>query len=63
VLLFDLNIDRLRAADQIYRGQLRTVASNAFEIERGARRRHGHRRRAYPGRQGADAGGADLGVL
>jgi alanine dehydrogenase len=34
VLLLDRNIDRLRAVDQIYRGQLRTVASNAFEIER-----------------------------
>ena len=34
VLLLDLNIDRLRAVDQIYRGQLQTVASNAFEIER-----------------------------
>ena len=34
VSVLDLNIDRLRAVDQIYRGQLRTVASNAFEIER-----------------------------
>jgi alanine dehydrogenase len=34
VLLLDRNIDRLRAVDQIYRGQLQTVASNAFEIER-----------------------------
>jgi len=34
VLLLDLNIDRLRAVDQIYRGQLQTIASNAFEIER-----------------------------
>jgi alanine dehydrogenase len=34
VLLLDLNIDRLRAADQIYRGQIQTVASNAFQIER-----------------------------
>jgi alanine dehydrogenase len=34
VLLLDLNIDRLRAVDHIYRGQLQTVASNAFEIER-----------------------------
>ncbi|MBV9447590.1 MAG: alanine dehydrogenase [Streptosporangiaceae bacterium] len=34
VLLLDLNIDRLRAVDQIYRGQLRTIASNTFEIER-----------------------------
>src|SRR6266702_5083045 len=32
VLLLDLNIDRLRAVDQIYRGQIQTVASNAFEI-------------------------------
>src|SRR6202050_1150599 len=34
VLLLDRNIDRLRAVDQIYRGQLQTIASNAFEIER-----------------------------
>ena len=34
VLLLDRNIDRLRAVDQIYRGQIQTVASNAFEIER-----------------------------
>jgi alanine dehydrogenase len=34
VLLLDRNIDRLRTVDQIYRGQVRTVASNAFEIER-----------------------------
>ena len=34
VLLLDRNIDRLRAVDQIYRGQVQTVASNAFEIER-----------------------------
>ena len=34
VLLLDLNVDRLRAVDQIYRGQIQTVASNAFEIER-----------------------------
>jgi len=34
VLLLDRNIDRLRAVDQIYRGQVQTVASNAYEIER-----------------------------
>ncbi len=34
VRLLDLSIDRLRAVDQIYRGQVQTVASNAFEIER-----------------------------
>jgi alanine dehydrogenase len=34
VFLLDLNIDRLRAVDQIYRGQVQTIASNAFEIER-----------------------------
>jgi alanine dehydrogenase len=34
VLLLDLNVDRLRGVDQIYRGQIQTVASNAFEIER-----------------------------
>ncbi|GAA1513970.1 alanine dehydrogenase [Sphaerisporangium rubeum] len=34
VLILDKNIDRLRQADTIYRGHLRTVASNAYEIER-----------------------------
>jgi alanine dehydrogenase len=34
VLLLDNNINRLRAADAIYRGHLQTVASNAFEVER-----------------------------
>ncbi|ONI72239.1 alanine dehydrogenase [Kribbella sp. ALI-6-A] len=34
VQLFDRNIARLREADKIYQGHLRTVASNAFEIER-----------------------------
>ena len=34
VSVLDLNIDRLRAVDQIYRGQVQTLASNAFEIER-----------------------------
>ncbi|HET8969662.1 MAG TPA: alanine dehydrogenase, partial [Candidatus Nanopelagicales bacterium] len=33
VLLLDLNIARLRAADAIYQGHLQTVASNTFEIE------------------------------
>ena len=34
VLLLDLNIDKLRAADRIYQGHLQTVASNTYEIER-----------------------------
>ncbi|WP_214416372.1 alanine dehydrogenase [Sphaerisporangium fuscum] len=34
VVLLDKNIDRLRQIDTIYRGQLRTVASNSYEIER-----------------------------
>jgi alanine dehydrogenase len=34
VLLLDLNIDPLRTVDQIYRGQVQTVASNRYEIER-----------------------------
>jgi alanine dehydrogenase len=34
VQLFDRNIARLRDADRTYQGHLRTVASNAFEIER-----------------------------
>lgn len=34
VLLLDLNVNRLRQADAIYRGHLQTVASNAYEIER-----------------------------
>lgn len=34
VTLLDKNIDKLRAADRIYRGHMQTVASNAFEIEK-----------------------------
>ena len=34
VHLLDLDIDRLRSVDQIYRGQVQTVASNTYEIER-----------------------------
>ncbi len=34
VLLLDKNIDKLRAADRVYRGHLQTVASNAYEIEK-----------------------------
>src|SRR5581483_10445517 len=34
VQLLDLNIDRLRTVDRIYRGQVQTVASNTYEIER-----------------------------
>src|SRR5206468_8309344 len=34
VCVLDLNLDRLRAVDAIYRGQVQTVASNAYEIER-----------------------------
>jgi len=34
VLLLDKNLDKLRAADRIYQGHLRTVTSNAYEIER-----------------------------
>jgi alanine dehydrogenase len=34
VLMLDKNIDKLREADRIYQGHLRTVASNAYEIER-----------------------------
>lgn len=34
VLLLDLDIDKLRAAERVYRGHLQTVASNALEIQR-----------------------------
>ncbi|MFI6511493.1 alanine dehydrogenase [Streptosporangium sp. NPDC050855] len=34
VLLLDRDIDRLRQADVIYKGHCKTVASNAYEIER-----------------------------
>jgi alanine dehydrogenase len=34
VTVLDTNVDRLRAADRIYRGHLRTVTSNAYEVER-----------------------------
>jgi len=34
VTLLDLEVDRLRAADALYRGRVRTVVSNAYELER-----------------------------
>jgi alanine dehydrogenase len=34
VTLLDLDVDRLRAADALYRGRVRTVVSNAYELER-----------------------------
>ncbi len=34
VVLLDLNIDRLRKADQLFHGRVRTVMSNAYELER-----------------------------
>ncbi|TKJ31536.1 alanine dehydrogenase [Blastococcus sp. CCUG 61487] len=34
VVVLDRDIDKLRAADRIYRGHLQTVASSAYEIER-----------------------------
>jgi len=34
VSLLDIDVDRLRAADRIYRGGLKTIASNAYEVER-----------------------------
>src|SRR5687767_2471704 len=34
VLVLDRDIEKLRAADRIYRGHLQTVASNAYEVER-----------------------------
>ncbi|GAA1005573.1 alanine dehydrogenase [Acrocarpospora pleiomorpha] len=34
VLLLDRDIDRLRQAEAIYRGHCKTVASNAYEVER-----------------------------
>ncbi len=33
VTVLDLNVDKLRRLDEIYRGQVKTVASNAFEVE------------------------------
>lgn len=34
VILLDLNINRLRHADQLFAGRVRTVMSNAYELER-----------------------------
>lgn len=34
VVILDRDIGRLRSADRLYRGHLRTVASNAYELER-----------------------------
>lgn len=33
VVLFDKNIDKLRAADRMYQGRIRTMAANAYSIE------------------------------
>ena len=33
VQLLDLNVDKLRSADQLYRGHLSTVSSNSLEVE------------------------------
>jgi alanine dehydrogenase len=33
VIVLDRDIERLRAADRVYRGHLQTVASNAYEVE------------------------------
>jgi alanine dehydrogenase len=34
VSLLDIDVNRLRAADRVYRGALRTVTSNTYEVER-----------------------------
>jgi alanine dehydrogenase len=34
VILLDLNMNRLRQADQLFEGRVRTVMSNAYELER-----------------------------
>ncbi|MGI5518047.1 alanine dehydrogenase [Streptomyces sp. CA-106131] len=34
VTLLDLDVDRLRAVDQLYRGRVRTITSNRFEVEK-----------------------------
>jgi len=34
VVLLDLNINRLRQADQLFHGRVRTVMSNAYEVEK-----------------------------
>ncbi|GAA4523155.1 alanine dehydrogenase [Amycolatopsis samaneae] len=33
VVLFDKNVDKLRAADRMYQGRIRTAAANAYSIE------------------------------
>ncbi|MGY1815739.1 alanine dehydrogenase [Blastococcus sp. SYSU D00820] len=34
VIVLDRDVDKLRAADRLYRGHLQTVTANAFEVER-----------------------------
>ena len=34
VVLFDKNVDKLRAADRMYQGRIRTMAANSYAIER-----------------------------
>ena len=56
VLLLDKNVARLRQMDAIYQGHCQTDRLERLRGRAGrARRRPGHRRRAHPGRQGADA--------
>ncbi|QWF85312.1 alanine dehydrogenase [Amycolatopsis sp. CA-230715] len=37
IVLFDKNVDKLRAADRMYQGRIRTMAANAYSIEREVR--------------------------
>ena len=56
VTILDMNLDRLRELDDIFRGKVQTLASTSAHIERrGPQRRPAHRRRAHSGRRGAEA--------
>ena len=56
VTILDINLDRLRYLDDIFRGAVQTLASNRAHIEDAVPpRRPAHRRRAHPRRRRAEA--------
>ena len=69
VSILDVNVDRLRHVDDLFRGQVVTLMSNSFNIEqvvpprRPADRRRAARRRAGPGPRHQGDGVADEGRL
>src|SRR5690606_32135306 len=56
VTVLDVNLERLRQIDALYRGRVRTLYSTAYAIEQAVlEARPGDRRGAHPGREGPQA--------